>query len=201
MYQRHRFVPSAIGLEDRLVLSHYGGRGLSVVVSGLTPRHQVLNGRQQPVIAEVNQAFDSFTSDYGNARATYFASILNVANPSTATTKAFSLYTQQRVSLLANEIISSFLQSSQGGGRAKGQQSSLPQLVTRKLINPQGTGGPGSLVTSLVTTIPPAGTSSATASLYSLTQDNAIESARVAVINGVNVLKNGDFGNKTGHHR
>ena len=201
MRSRHSYKPWAQTLEDRVVLSHSPWRGLSVVVSGLTPRQQQLNRRQQPIVAEVNQAFASFTSDYSNARATYFASIFNVPNPSTATTNAFSLYTKQRVSLLANQIISSFLQSPQGTSRAHGQPSSLGQLVARKLINPQGVGAPGSLVNSLLATIPPPGTSSATASLYSLSQDNAIESAQVAVINGVSILKNGDFGNQAGHHK
>ncbi len=68
-------------------------------------------------------------------------------------------------------------------------------------MNPSGADPVGSLAASLIQAIPPAGTSAATASLYSLTQDNAIESAQVAVINGVNIIKNGDFGNKTsGNH-
>lgn len=180
-------------------MSH-GARGLSVLVSGLGPRHQVINGRQQPIVAQVNQAFDSFASDYGNARATYFASIMNVSNPSTATTDAFRFYTKQRVSLLANEIISAFLESPQGAGRGHGQPNTLKQLVSLKLITPQGKDRPGSLANALLTNIPPAGTSSATASLYSLSQDNAIESARVAILNGVSIFKNGSFGNQTGHH-
>ncbi len=64
MGRKHRFIP-ALGdaLEARIVLSH-AARGLSVVVSGLTPRQQILDARQQPVVAEVNQAFSSFQSDY-----------------------------------------------------------------------------------------------------------------------------------------
>jgi hypothetical protein len=201
MNRRSGFVPAAFDrLEDRVVLSHAAARGVSVVVSGLFPHQQVLSRRHQPVVAEVNQAFDEFTSDYGQARATYFASIFNNPTPNMATTQAFTFFTKQRVSLLANEVISSFLQYSAGTARAKGKQNSLPLLVSQKLINPQGMDPPGSLARSLVETIPPAGTSAATASLYSLSQDNAIQSARVAVINGVNIVRNGDFGNKANSH-
>jgi hypothetical protein len=192
------FPPAVSELEDRVVPSHSSpARGLSVVVSGLQPRQQVLNARQQPVIAEVNQSFDSFANDYSQARATYFASIQNVANPSTATTDAFRLYTQERVSLLAQQLIGSFLQSPQANARANGQQSTLKLLINSKIIGPQNQAPAGTLAKELVVSIPAPGTSQATASLYSLTQDNAIEAARVSVINGVNVLKNGDFGNKT----
>jgi hypothetical protein len=189
-------------LEDRLVLNHSAAhRGLSVVVSGLMPRQQVLNAHQQPIIAEVNQAFTSFTSDYDAARATYFASIQNVPNPTTATTMAFALYTKQRVSLLAQQVVSSFLQSPQGTARAHGQPPALMQLVSTQLINPKGEDPKGTLARSLLDTIPPPGTSAATASLYSLSQDNAIQAAQTAVINGINIVKNGDFGNQASHNK
>lgn len=202
MERKHRFVPQAPdGLEARVVLSRVGvGRGISPVVSGLYPGHQVLNRRQQPVVAAVNQAFDSFTSDYAAARAAYFASILDVANPSADTKNAFVLYTKQRVSLLANQVIGNFLQYAQGTARGKGQPDALRQLVSTKIISPQGQEVVGSLASALTSTIPPPGTSAATASIYSLSQDNAIASARVAVLNGVNIVKNGDFGNRASHH-
>ncbi len=198
--RKEGFRAAVEGLEDRLVLTHRAAHAASVVVSGLSPSSQVLNGRQQPLIAEINQVFDSFQSDYGAARSTYFASILNVPNPDAATTNAFTLYTRQRVSLLAQQVISTFLQTPQGTVRAKGQPTVLQQLVSRKLINPTGQDPAGSLARSLLDSIPQPGTSSATASLYSLTQDNAIESARVAVINGVNIVKVGAFGNSSSHN-
>jgi hypothetical protein len=188
-------------LEDRVVLSHAANRGLSVIVSGLTPGQQVLNRHQQPVIAEVNQAFDSFTNDFDQARATYFASILNVPNPSAAT-GAFMEYTTQRVSLLSEQLISSILQSSQGTARPHGQMPSLQHLITTKIIGGDLSPPRGQLISSLnsiTMTIPTGGPSAPTATLYSLSQDNAIESARTAVINGVNILRNGDFGNKAKH--
>jgi hypothetical protein len=184
-----------------MVPSHGGAsRGLSVVISGLQPGQQVLNAHQQPVIAEVNQAFTSFTSDYDSARATYFSSIQNVPNPTPTTTMAFQLYTKQRVSLLSEQVISSFLQSPTGTARARGQVPALQTLVATKLINPKGQDPVGTLARSLLDTIPPPGTSAATASLYSLSQDNAIQAAQTAVINGINIVKNSEFGNQTGHN-
>ena len=77
----------------------------------------------------------------------------------------------------------------------------LQVLVNRKIINPQGQDPPGSLGQALLASIPAPGTSAATASLYSLTQDNAIESARDAVLNGVAIVKSGAFGNSTSSHK
>lgn len=206
MRQRRAFKPTPLDrLEDRVVLSEGGIRGPSVVVSGLYPYTHVLNRRQQPIVAEVNQAFDSFQNDYNQARATYFASLLNQTDTAAATDakNAFTLYTTQRVSLLAQQIISSFLQSSRGTARAKGQPDLLKQLVTLKLAPTQGQApAGGSLLRALLDNIPPTGTSAPTAALYSLGQDNAIEAARVAIINGVNIAKNADYGNRPrgSHH-
>ena len=92
MERKHKFIPSAFDrLEDRVVLSTY--RGSSVVVSGLHPRQNVLNRHQTAVAAEVNQAFTSFQNDYDQARATYFASIVNQTTASTDTMNAFKFYT------------------------------------------------------------------------------------------------------------
>ena len=194
MKRKQKFIPSAFDhLEDRVVLSTY--RGSSVVVSGLHPRQNVLNRRQTTVVAEVNQAFSSFQSDYDQARATYFASIANQSSVSTATTQAFTLYTQQRVSLLAQQLISSFLQYKSATARPHGQPSTLQVLINHRIIGINGQATAGSLANSLLTTIPPAGTSAPTATLYSLSQDNAIEAAQVAILNGAGILRNGDFGN------
>ncbi len=194
MKRNHKFLPSAFDhLENRVVLSSY--RGSSVVVSGLHPRQNVLNRRQTTVVAEVNQAFSSFQSDYDQARATYFASIANQSSVSTATTQAFTLYTQQRVSLLAQQLISSFLQYKSATARPHGQPSTLQVLINHRIIGINGQATAGSLANSLLTTIPPAGTSAPTATLYSLSQDNAIEAAQVAILNGAGILRNGDFGN------
>ncbi len=194
MKRNHKFLPSAFDhLEDRVVLSSY--RGSSVVVSGLHPHQNVLNRQQTTVVAEVNQAFSSFQNDYDQARATYFASIANQSSVSTATTQAFTLYTEQRVSLLAQQLISSFLQYKSATAKPHGQASSLQVLINHRIIGINGQATAGSLAQSLLATIPPAGTSAPTATLYSLSQDNAIEAAQVSVLNGAGILRNGDFGN------
>jgi hypothetical protein len=188
-------------MEDRVLLSQVAtkSRGLSVVVSGLEPRQQVLNRAQQPIIAEVNQAFDSFTADYDQARATYFASIQGTPSAAVAmqSTTAFTLYTKERVALLSQQMISSFLQSPQSNARAHGQKSTLKLLIDTKIIGPGNTMPDGSLVQELVKSIPVPSTSLATSSLYTLTQDDAIQAARITMINGVNILRNADFGNQT----
>jgi hypothetical protein len=153
------------------------------------------------VVAEVNQAFASFQNDYGQARATYFASIVNQASPSMATTQAFTLYTTQRVSLLAQQLISSFLQYKPATARQHGQPSTLQVLISHRIIGINGQATAGSLANSLLTTIPPPGTSAPTATLYSLSQDNAISAAQVAILNGAGILRNGDFGNTSGTYQ
>jgi hypothetical protein len=199
MERRSKFRPGSVDtLESRLVLSHGGtGHAASVVVSGLSPKKQVINAQQQSVVAELNQAFNSFTSDYDQARATYFASIEGVANPGSSTTAAFKLYTKQRVSLLSQQIISSFLQSPNGTGHSKGQPPVLKKLLAEKIINTTGADPAGSLSNSLVANIPPPGVSAPAASLYSLSQDVAIETARDEVINGTNIVNTGAFGVQT----
>ena len=194
MKRKHGFVPAALDLlESRLVLSKTT-QGLSVVVSGLSPHLKALNRRQQAFSAEINQAFSSFQSDYDQARATYFASIQNNASPSVATTNAFTLYTTQRVSLLAQQLINILIQSPQGTAKAPGQPYALKSLISKQIIGPQGQAPRGSLAKSLLETIPQPGTSAPTSSLYTLSQDNAIQTAQDAILNGLSILKSGAFG-------
>ncbi len=196
MKRNHQFSPSAFDhLEARVVMSHY--RGYSVVVSGLHPNQNVLNRHQMNVVAEVNQAFTSFQNDYDQARGTYFASIANQASASAATTQAFTLYTQQRVSLLAQQLISGFMQYKPSTARPHGGKPSLEVLINHRIIGINGGATPGSLENALLTTLPPAGTSAPTATLYSLSQDNAIAAAQVSILNGAGILRNGDYGNTT----
>jgi hypothetical protein len=194
MKRKHAFTPSMLDhLEARVVLSKTT-EGLSVVVSGLSPHLKVLDRKQQAMSAEIQQAFSQFQNDYDQARATYFASIQSQTSPDTATTGAFTLYTSQRVSLLGQQLVNIFIQSPQGTSKAQGQPYALKQLVSTKVIGPQGQHPKGSLVEALLQTIPPAGTSAPTSSLYTLTQDNAIQTAEVAVLNGLSITKNGAFG-------
>ncbi len=211
MKRNSRFTPACIRLEGRMVLSHgHAARALSVVVSGLSPAQNVLNGRQQMVVAEVNQAFEAFQSDYGQARATYFAALSEVQSPTAPAASdavtAFRLYTEQRVSLLAQQVISSLLQYSPGTARAPRQPNSIKLLISSDLINPQKLNPTtqlptGQLFQSLVGSTPtPATASPPTETLYTLSQNDAIEVANDAVINAVGILRNGDFGNQVSHH-
>jgi hypothetical protein len=201
MKRRHGFIPSALDqLEVRVVLSRTT-LGLSTVVSGLSPHLRVLNRQQTALVAEVNQAFDSFQNDYDQARSTFFASLQASAGSTAAVssaTTAFTDYTVQRTQLLAQQIISSFVQTPQGTAKAPSQPYALKTLVESKIIGPKGKGPGGSLIDSLTGTIPQIDASvlesSPTTSLYTLSQDNAIESARTAVLNGVSIMKSGAFG-------
>jgi len=85
----------------------------------------------------VNQAFQSFQNDYDQERATYFASITNPSATSAATSdayNAFTLYTTQRVNLLAQQLISSFLQYKPSTARQHGQSSTLQVLISHRII-------------------------------------------------------------------
>ena len=184
MGQKHRFFPTQWDrLERRVVLSH-SALGTPIVVSGLYPQQRVLDRQQQSVAAEVNQVFDSFQGAYSQARGTYFTSIQDQANPSGATTNAFALYTTQQVSLLSQQILNIFVQTK----RSPAQSHALKRLVAKTIIGANQQSPPGSLAGSLLETIPQPGTSAPTASLYSLGQDNAIQAARVAILNGVKNL-------------
>lgn len=165
MKRKHGFVPSALGLLERRIVLSKTTEGLSVVVSGLSPHLKAIDREQQAFSAEINQAFGSFQSDYDQARATYFASIQNQVTPSPATTNAFTLYTTQRVSLLAQQLINIFIQSPQGTAKAQGQPYALKQLVSTKIIGPEGQTPKGSLAKSLLIAIPQPGTSAPTSSL------------------------------------
>jgi hypothetical protein len=201
MGRRRQFLPSVSDrLEGRVVLSQTT-LGLSTVVGGLAPHLRSLNRKQVGMNAQINQVFDSFQGDYDQARATYYASIRNQPSPSGATTAAFTLYTTQRVSLLAQQLVNIFIQSPQGTARTSSSQSALKQLISTKIIGPQGQHPKGSLAESLLQTVPQPATSAPTSSLYTLSQDNAIETARVAMLNGLSMMKNGAFGvHKTSHY-
>jgi hypothetical protein len=200
MKRRQGFIPSAVDqLEARVVLSRTT-LGLATVVGGLSPHLRVLNRRQQAMTAEVQQAFASFQNDYDQARATYFSSIQNQASPSPATTNAFTQYTTQRVSLLAQQLVNIFVQSPQGTAKAPGQPYAVQHLISTKIIGDNIKHPQGTLYESLIQSVPQPGTSAPTSTLYTLSQDNAIQTAQVAILNGVSMMKNGAFGIQKNSH-
>jgi hypothetical protein len=72
-----------------------------------------------------------------------------------------------------------------------GRQSVTSGNVTTVSFANRSLGG------ALIAAIPAVNTGSAAASLSSLAQDQAIESARVGTVNGLSILRNGDFGNRS----
>jgi hypothetical protein len=175
MRRRHQFSPTTPdNLESRVVLSRTG-LVAHAAIAGLSARHAVPDSQQQQaVVTEINQDFGLFQNDYTQARATYLTSIQGQSNPSVATTAAFSLYTTQRVGLLAQQLLSASVSKRLVGAKIIGSRMQMP---------------PGSLALSLLQTIPQPGTTTPTVSLYSLGQDNSIQAAQVAILPGVKHAK------------
>jgi hypothetical protein len=171
MRRRHQFSPTPPdNLESRVVLSRTG-LVAHAAIAGLSARHAVPDSQQQQaVVTEINQDFGLFQNDYTQARATYLNSIQGQASPSAATTAAFSLYTTQRVSLLAQQLIGASVPKKVVATKVMGSKQQMPL---------------GSLARSLMETIPQPGTLAPSVSLYSLGQDISIEAAQVAILNGV----------------
>jgi hypothetical protein len=204
MAKRQGFRPNLESeLESRVVLSD--AQAPSVLVSGLHPHLQTLRaGRQQPVITLVNAAFDSFVQDYAQARGTFFSSLNAPGSDLGLTAAVFRNYTEQRVNLLSAQIVSSALQTRISTSKQHGKGPTLPILVQNKLT---GTSAQSLLneldsvildpsKTANVMALGSLAKSPALQSLSSLSQDQAIEASRVGIINGLNILKFGDFGNR-----
>lgn len=198
MSRKTRYNPTALDhLETRVVLSH-AGRAIPVVTATLQPSQFVLSPAQLSIVAQVNQAFMSFQSDFDQARATYYASIQSLpspAAPATTQMSAFNMYTTQRVELLAQQLLGSFLQGPAQPVRPHGVQNPIQKLIATKIIEPQGVGPEGSLAQSLKENISMPGATAPTEALNSLSQDIAIATAQTAVINEISILKVGAFGN------
>jgi hypothetical protein len=187
-------------LENRVVLSHGVHRNLSVLVAGLTPHATSLvrNAHRESIIALINQAFNSFSQDYTQARATYLSGL---PSPSADATAAFKNYTTYRVNLLGQQLTSVALQTSQVNAKQHGSGASLPAMIARRVdgVDNKGVFQPNTLGSALINTIPPNNSTPSDISLDSLAQDQAIQATQVAVVNGFNIVKNNDFGNKPAH--
>lgn len=178
MRRKHQLIPTAIDcLESRVVPSHVSSVSLLDQTSG----RGAVTRQGQSITAEIVQDFDSFRNDYSQARATYYTSIQNQTNPSPTTTYAFVAYTTQRVSLLAQETLSVVSRVKHGPAESR----AMKKLVAAKIMGPKGQMPPGSLALALIETSPQPGTTSPTSSLYTLSQDEAIAAAQVAILNGV----------------
>ena len=186
-------------LESRMVLSH-GSGPISVVTNGLQGPTQGFVGGQAPSITTlVNTSFSTFLQSYSQARSVYFTAIQ--AHSTTTTSgdmDALKQYTHQSVELLAQQLLNNF----QTAVHLKHQahQADPPSIITQKIdgstdSNGMTTFNAGTLGIALIRATPPTTASPDAIALSSLAQDNAIESARIAVINGLNLAKQ-----RSAHH-
>ena len=177
-------------LERRLALTH-GGPLAPALIGTLSPNTKA-SGRSGRVVAQLNSSFDRFTNDYLQAQGAYLSSGIPSNEP-------FKAFTTQRVSLLAQELTrifarlpGSFARIENKQQRDNSQSDVLFQAVLRRNIN-------GPVPTSLLAklnsnaVVPPPMTTGAGATLFTLTATNAIQTARVAMINAARFVANGTF--------
>lgn len=138
----------------------------------------------------IDREFDSFTADYLQAQGAYLAS-------STRDSKViFRNVTRLRVNLLAQQLTQVMSRIPNTLARSKGAASTpLQQFMVRRITAPPPA---DTLLGSLLDpdTIPPIGTPAADATLYTLAATNAIETARVATVNGAKFAAYGIFAKK-----
>jgi len=145
----------------------------------------------------VNASFNQFTANYQQAQGAYLSS------GTTADATAFKAFTTESIGLLAQQLTrtmsrihSSLVYIKDAQQRSlHGGSSIVLQAILYSRIN--GGSGSGSLLetlnsTAVVPATPPTG---ASATLYSLTAANAIQAARVAMINSVKFLVSNTFQN------
>jgi hypothetical protein len=205
MPSRHRFLPTNVDrsvLEDRLVLN--ARTASPVLLQGLHAPVRVFRpGAKAPVSSLVDLAYQSFLQDYQAVRGTFYASLQD-RTATDADRTAFTNYTRQRVNLLAQQVTNSLLLYNQSTSRGSRQDDPLPLIVLRingatdrRGVTPrQQTTPASSLVQSLTDSTPALNASPTTIALSTVSQDNAIEASRVATLNGVTIVRNGDFGGR-----
>lgn len=208
MRSRRNFVPSCpqtLKLEDRVVLNGGGNQSAtSVLLQGLNAPVRAFRPHTAAATSSlVDLAFQSFQQDYGAVRAIYLAAVQNgTAMPADMT--AFQHYTQQRANLLAQQVTNSLLLYNPGTTRGNRVDSPLPLIVLRingatDSKNAALRQMSGSLMSNLMMSTPSSGASATNIALSTIAQDNAIEAARVATLNGVTIVRNGNFGNGNSH--
>jgi hypothetical protein len=191
MRARNQFRPEAVdGLEPRLAL-HHGSSSISVVTTGLLGPNQGFSANQTPSITTlVNQSFASFEEDYTQSRSIYISAI-QAHTAATADSSALNQYTQQRVILLGQQLLNNLFQASPHIQHEHGVTDPAT-IITKKIdgqpatLNKTNPFNYGTLGCALLQSTPSASASPTAISLDSLAQDNAIEAARVAMINGIN---------------
>jgi hypothetical protein len=189
--------PRAAALEDRVVPTGGGTQASPVLLQGLHAPARVFGPHRQPAASSLVQlAFQSFQQDYTAVRATYLASVQN-RTATAADTATFKTYTAQRVNLLAQQVLNSLMVYAQSTTRGHRVTSPLTIVVERidGVPNPNVGLQQQSLYANLTGTIPSADASPTTIALDTIAQDNAIQASGVAALNGVTIIRNGNFGN------
>jgi hypothetical protein len=197
MSKRNRFRPSGWDcLETRMALTH-GGPISPRLIGTLSPNPGA-SGPAGRVVAQVNASFNQFTANYQQAQGAYLSS------GTAADATAFKAFTTQAVGLLAQELTRSmvrlpgslvYIKDAHQRSLHGSNTSVVLQAILYSRIN--GGAGSGSLLDTLnsaavVPATPPTG---ASATLYTLTAANAIQSTRVAMINSVKLLITNTFNN------
>jgi hypothetical protein len=211
MRARRSFRPACLDvstLEDRVVLNGGGGglQGSPVLLQGLHAPRRVFNPHGNPAASSlVDLAFQSFQQDFQSVRATYLAAVEN-RTATAADTLAFNAYIQQRADLLAEQVTNSLLVYSLSTSRGHRTADPLPLIVSRLNGAMDARGAAprqpsGTLVMNLQNTTPAVGASSTTIAVDTIAQDNAIQANRVATLNSVTIIRNGNFGTNNGGHK
>ena len=194
MKRHSSFRPRPVeALEGRVVL-HHGSATISVVTGALHGSSRAFQAGQAPTITTlVDTSVGNFLQEYGQTRSVYFASI-QARTATSADTAAFNQYTAQTVDLLAQQLLNNVQQSGQAGKHQAGKVD-LTSVIQKKIDGAPSTASskpsfnPGTLGCALLQSTPAAGASTTAVAVESLAQDNAIEAARVAILNSLNTSK------------
>jgi hypothetical protein len=195
MRRRHRYrIGGWDRLEARRALTH-GGPITPALFGTLSPTPQA-SGPAGRVVAQSNAAFDSFAQDYAQAQGAYLSA------GSSGSSAAFKAFTTQRVNLLAQELTRIFYRLPGSFARIQDthqrSQSGNSAVVFQAFLYNRINGGANTSLLSILTSdsvLPPAGTNGSSATLFTLTANNAIQSARIATINGAKYIANNTFKN------
>jgi hypothetical protein len=200
MKRDHHFRPVVAELLEPRVLPSHGARIQPATVSPVnaSARAVPVGGLAHAVVDQVNQEFDSFTNDYLQAQGAYFATDSSNATNAANAERFFRSYIEQRLNLLAQQLIRTFTQLPGSLNRLPGAPpggSYVLQVFLRDKIN--GTTA-GSLRTALAgnKVIPAPGTvTGGAATLYTEQALGAIETARAATLNASTFLLRHTFQN------
>jgi hypothetical protein len=199
MKRDHHFRPVVVELlEPRVVPSHITSiQPARIGPVNLSTRAVPVGGLAHAAVDQVNQEYDSFTSDYLQAQGAYFATDTSNATNASNATKFFRSYIQQRLNLLSQQLIRTFTQLPDSLNRPP-KGSYAIQVFLRN--NVTGT-SPATLRTALAgnRAIPSIGTvTGGAATLYTEQALGAIESTRAATLNAATYLLKSTF--QSGHH-